>query len=115
MNTTIRLLSDATLESRGHQLFREVNRRVRELVDGSNDEACFVCECTDTSCAAVLWMSGAAYDALCRDSACYAVLHGHDDRELDTVVGRTDRYVLVRCEDPAGEAAAAPRDDRVDP
>jgi hypothetical protein len=112
MSMTIRL-PNATFGPGGHRLFRDINRRVRELVDGSDDEGCFFCECVDESCAAVLRMSGAEYDALCHDLGCYAVLPGHDDRELDTVVGRNDRYVLVRFEEPAREAAS-PHGDGVE-
>ncbi len=106
MSTTIRL-PDATLEPDGHQLFRDVNRRVRELVDGDDDEGYFFCECSDANRAAVLRMSGAEYDALRNLPGCYAVLAGHDDRELDTVIGRAEKYVLVRCEEPAPEVHGA--------
>ena len=105
MSTTIRF-PEATLEPDGHQLFRDINRRVREFVDG-DDEGCFFCECSDAGCAAVLRMSGAEYDALCNLPGCYAVLAGHDDRELDMVIGRTDKYALVRCVDPAAEVRGA--------
>lgn len=103
--STMTRLPEAATEAGGHQLFRDLNQRVRELVDRDGDEACFFCECANGSCAAVLWMSAAEYDALCRDSGCYAVLAGHDDRELDTVAGWADGYVIVRCDAPAGVGA----------
>ncbi len=98
MGTTIQL-PDPTFQP-GHELFRDLNHRVRELVGEDYEEGFFFCECADEGCAAALRMSGAEYDALCRDPGCYAVIPGHESPEIDTVVGRSGGYVLVRVQWP---------------
>jgi hypothetical protein len=79
----------------GHGRFREINARLRELTYEAEEKACFFCECADARCAGALWMTGREFDALVDNPGCYAVMHEHVDDELDSVVGRNDRYVLV--------------------
>ena len=105
MDTTIRL-PNPTLRP-GHELFRNINDRVRDLVDTYDEEGLFVCECVDEGCAAVVRMSGWEYDVLCCDPGCHAVIPGHESREIDTVVSRSGRYVIVRIQ----EAARVPDED----
>ena len=60
-------------------------------------------------------MTGRDFDALVNNPGCFAVIHGHVDDELDSVVGRNDQYVLVRPSlseaDERGAGVAAPRSD----
>lgn len=89
--------------------FRAVNDIVRDLdrdrVAGVHD---FVCECQDETCARVLRMTGAEYDALRADGDCFAVIPGHERWDAADVAGRTDSYVIVRRRWPAAPAPSPP-------
>jgi hypothetical protein len=41
-------------------------------------------------------MTQEEYDAMRAEPGVYAVVPGHEQRELEEVVGRTDHYVLIR-------------------
>lgn len=80
----------------GHELFRGLNDRVRELIDGfDEDEFYFFCECQDTTCTCVLHMTAAEYDAL-RGSDYFAVLPGHESDEDEAIVSWKDPFLVVR-------------------
>ena len=89
----------------GSVAFRAVNDIVRRLAEQPVDDVHdFVCECEDETCARVLRMTGAEYDALRADADCFAVLPGHERRETAEAVGRTDSYVIVRRPRPLAPA-----------
>jgi len=81
-------------------LFREVNERIHEvsetlrvLPDGELLE--FQCECGQPECDSVLSMSAAEYEHVRADNDRFAVLPGHEDGEIERVMERTERYVVV--------------------
>ncbi len=75
-------------------LFRALNECVFEL-SVSADTVDLVCECPDISCTRVIRMTRAECAGLLEDDSIRAVVHGHDAGFGD-VVGRSDRYALVR-------------------
>jgi hypothetical protein len=79
-------------------LFREVNERVmgiNESFGGRLEEAEFVCECGDPACAERVRLALDEYQALRSDPTHFAVKEGHEFPDLERVVARRERYVVV--------------------
>jgi hypothetical protein len=76
-------------------LFRSVNERIWELEAEPLPEHDFVCECDDDHCVQVMRLSGEEYATLRADPQQFAVVPGHEHPEVENVVGRTPRYVVV--------------------
>lgn len=92
-------------------LFREVNERLVDLnaaleVDVSRLE--FLCECSDTNCAATIELSREEYERIRSDPATFLVLSGHEVYDVETVIDRGSGHVIVRKRQGGpGERAAA--------
>ncbi|HET8528205.1 MAG TPA: hypothetical protein VFL60_04785 [Gaiellaceae bacterium] len=86
-------------------LFRRVNERVAELSEGL-DALTLVCECADADCAAKLGdVSAAAYRRVRAHGDRFFVASGHERSDVEVVVERQERYVVVEKRGEAGEAA----------
>jgi hypothetical protein len=99
--------------ARNETLFRSVNEELKDLAASFqhvSNESPYTCECSDSECIERLWLSMDEYEAIRAVPNHFAVLPGHVDRELETVVRETDRYVVVA---KIGEAAAIA--DETDP
>lgn len=89
-------------------LFREVNERLEELgrrtgtAEGGLD---VVCECADEGCTVRIPLSVREYEQVRAHARCFVVRPGHET-EIEHVVERTDRYVVVEKDGDAGEIAA---------
>jgi hypothetical protein len=81
--------------------FREGNERMAawsERHDAPPTERhSYLCECGDTSCDGVIWMTAAEYEAVHADNMRFAVLVGHVFPEAERVVEERDggRYLVV--------------------
>jgi hypothetical protein len=98
---------------RNEVLFRQVNERLRELGEGFalvSEQAEFICECADSSCAERIQMSLATYEEVRADPKRFFVVRGHELPEFEKVVSENDRYVIVE-KLPGGPAGIAIRDD----
>jgi hypothetical protein len=81
-------------------LLREVNDRIEDVGerlsvlpnDGRLD---FRCECGRGGCTTMISMSVREYEHLRSDNDRFAVAPGHEDDEIERVVERADRYVIV--------------------
>jgi hypothetical protein len=86
----------ATNEAR----FREINERVESdlepLVDAEDEQLPFVCECGRPSCTDGIGLTVAEYESVRRDSTRFVVVPGHQIEDVEDVVDRTDRYIVVR-------------------
>jgi hypothetical protein len=94
-------------------LFREVNERLRELGEGFSlvsEEAEFICECGDSSCAERVHMSLADYEDVRSDPKRFIIAKGHEQLEYEKILSETDQYVIVE-KLPGGPAGAAIRED----
>src|SRR5262245_53749594 len=90
-------------------LFREMNERVQEqvsLVKGDGEPFVVVCECGEIECLERVWVTSAEYDAAHSHPAQFVVVEGHVAPDVEKVVARNDRYVVVRKLGVAGEIAA---------
>jgi hypothetical protein len=90
-------------------LFRAINDRIRELIGRHPvGVADLVCECPLENCTQVLRMWVEEYDAVRARPGFHAVVPGHELQARGEVVGRTDRYVLVRTPAANAEQGGAP-------
>jgi len=76
-------------------LFRNVNERIIELGDEWNEEHDLICECANTNCMAVMSLTTAEYQRLRQEAHRFGVLPGHEIPEIENVVERNDRYLVV--------------------
>jgi hypothetical protein len=81
--------------ARTQSLFRDVNERIEELNDERSIDGELLCECANKDCVATLALTRDAYEAVRRIPTHFFVLPGHEVAQIERVVLRTDRYVVV--------------------
>jgi hypothetical protein len=94
--------------ARNEEIFRRVNERLRELGEAFSivsERATFVCECSDATCAEQIEMTLAEYEFARENPARFLMLPGHELPELETVIRKTEHYVIV--EKPIEKVAEA--------
>ena len=81
-------------------VFREVNERIEQMQRSFSlrtDELLeLVCECDRLSCTEGVRLTVAEYERLRSDGACFVVVAGHEDAEVEQVVDTGAGYVIVR-------------------
>jgi hypothetical protein len=91
--------------SRNEAMYRAVNREIeqatRELGEGPQDRVEVICECGADGCSAALEITLAEYDDAHVQRDRFVVAPGHEDTEIERVVTRAERYLVV---DKFGEA-----------
>jgi hypothetical protein len=94
---------------RNEALFREVNERIREITASQgvplDERVLFQCECGRISCRQQVELSLAEYESVRSEPSRFVTLPDHVIPEVETVVARTDRYVVVEKHGEAAEAA----------
>jgi hypothetical protein len=84
--------------AKNQSLFREVNERVEDIAKTFNlddRQLDFICECAHTDCTESLRLSVTEYEALRRVPTHFAIAPGHEIPDVEHVVERTSRYVVV--------------------
>jgi hypothetical protein len=85
--------------SESSDLFRCVNERIVALAAPlmtPHELLWLICECPNDGCTQTMRMTGPEYDAMRVQPGLYALVPGHERREIEEIVRRTDRYVLFR-------------------
>jgi hypothetical protein len=85
-------------------LFRSVNEHVKEandrLLEGASDSELdyldFVCECGAADCVEHVQLTAAEYEEVRSEPRRFAVVPGHENPLVETVVWRTERFLVVR-------------------
>lgn len=89
-------------------VFREVNERIedlqREFALAEHEPLHIVCECDQLDCVERLSVTLDTYERVRGDSACFVVVPGHEDPDIEAVVETAVGYVVVR------KNAGGPRD-----
>ena len=102
-------MSEMTREERlakNEALFREVNERVKELaVSELSDRSDVLCECSDANCLATIELTVGEYEAVRAHGTRFALTPGHEDASVETVVERTERFLVVEKRDEAADVA----------
>ena len=76
-------------------LFRHVNERIAELTDTWSGELDLVCECADSRCTQRIVLTLEEYERLRQDPHRFAVLPGHEIPDVEDVVERNRRFLVV--------------------
>ena len=76
-------------------LFCQVNERIVELTDKWGGNLDLVCECADPECAQRLELTLREYEQLRQNPHTFAVLYGHEIPDIEDVIERNDRYLVV--------------------
>jgi hypothetical protein len=85
---------------RNEELFRQVNLRIAELQEGSNDLTVdglmpLVCECAHTGCTIPIEVDLAAFEQVRDHSLWFLVAPGHEELDGESVVERREGYLIV--------------------
>src|SRR5947209_2015290 len=92
-----------------HQsLFREVNERIEDLNEAFATMAPmgdWICECANERCFEPISLTVSEYEAIRAHPARFPVLPGHELPDVETVVERHARYLVVEKLGPARETA----------
>jgi hypothetical protein len=91
-------------------VFRQVNERIEDLADsfGLGEKLDLICECGNASCTSRIEMDHKAYEKLRSDAQTFAVVSGHEIRDVEVIVERHKTYDVVRkTADDAQEVAEA--------
>jgi hypothetical protein len=91
--------------SRNEAMYRAVNREIEQatkgLGEGQHDRLEAICECGEDGCSATLDLTLREYDDAHRQRDRFVVAPGHEDEQIEHVVTRTERFLVV---DKFGEA-----------
>lgn len=80
--------------------FREINERVEHdlepIVEQTAELLSFVCECGRPNCAQAIELSIPEYEAVRSDATRFVVVAGHQIDDVEDVVERHDRYLVIQ-------------------
>lgn len=74
--------------------FRKVNEGIEARRDPDGLLA-FMCECGRLGCNKLVELTRAEYESVRANPRTFALVDGHEILEVEDVVGRTDRYIVV--------------------
>jgi hypothetical protein len=91
--------------SQNEAMYRAVNREIeqaaKETGEGSRGRLEVICECGRDDCPETLDLTIDEYDEAHRERDRFVIAPGHEDEQIEHVVERTERYLVV---DKFGEA-----------
>lgn len=96
-------------------VYREVNERVlgiNERFGIDAEHVSFVCECGRIACAERIDLTVEEYEAVRSSPIRFALVPGHDDPEVETVVGQNERFAVVEKHHGGPAELAAAEDPR---
>lgn len=98
--------------ARNEAAFRDVNeniQRVAEQLEHDREHHLYeyLCECANAGCDERIQLTISEYEAVRERPTWFALVDGHELPEIETVVGRHRRYIVVEKEDDAAEVARA--------
>jgi hypothetical protein len=89
----VRLAKNEALLREVNDRIHEVGERLRVLPDDELLE--FRCECGRPDCEELISLTAREYEHVRSDNDRFAVAHGHEEAEIERVVERDERYVVV--------------------
>ena len=91
--------------SRNEAMYRAVNREIEHVSEEAGvrpqDQLTFICECGQDGCTQTVDLTIAEYEDAHAERDRFVVTPGHEDEQLEGVVERNERYLVV---DKFGEA-----------
>jgi uncharacterized protein DUF2255 len=98
--------------ARNEAMYRSVNREIEQASehagDGPQDRVDAICECGKDGCSATIDLTIAELDEAHQQRDRFVVSPGHEDEQIERVVTRTERYLVV---DKFGDAEAVAEDE----
>jgi hypothetical protein len=102
--------------ARNETLYREVNERVSEVAEQLEAETDtptgFICECGAADCAEPISLTLTKYEAIRAEPTRFAVVPGHELREIESVVERHPAYFVVEKREQEAQDLARETDPR---
>jgi hypothetical protein len=100
-------LPQAVRTAKNESVFRAVNERISEVQEGFGDAELvgFLCECSRLGCREPVQAWLQEYAAVRANPRHFLVAHGHIDPDLERIVSRTERYMVIEKLGLAGEIA----------
>lgn len=88
--------------ARNEALFREVNEHIRDVNERlpPAEETDFLCECGDRACTEPIRLTLLEYEQIRSESTQFAIVPGHVEPTVETVVHENDRFAVVRKTEP---------------
>ncbi|HZT14473.1 MAG TPA: hypothetical protein VFA19_00870 [Gaiellaceae bacterium] len=81
-------------------VFRQVNERIEELQRsfalGTREPLQIVCECDRMECTERFPVALSIYEEVRSDPACFLVVPGHEDPQVESVISAAGDYLIVR-------------------
>jgi hypothetical protein len=85
--------------SRNEAMYRTVNLELKQANASGDDQPDekleLICECGEDGCSATLELTTTEYDDAHRQRDRFVVAPGHEDEQIEHVVKRTDRFLVV--------------------
>jgi hypothetical protein len=98
-------------QARNEATFRATNREIEEISRELGDTQLeVICECGQDDCRGKIELTAEVYDSVHRERDRFVVVPGHESLEIENVVERTERYVVVDKFGEAEEIAERPGD-----
>ena len=96
--------------ARNEELFQIVNRQIEKLEKslGQRKTLSMVCECAKKHCLEGFDVEPAVYQRVRANPVLFFVVPGHEDSQVERVIERAPRYLVV---EKVGRAAEVVRDD----
>ena len=86
----------ATNEARFREINERLERDLEPLVDTQSELLPVVCECGRPNCTDAIGLSIAEYERVRSDATRFVVVSGHEVEDVEDVVERHGRYVIVQ-------------------
>jgi hypothetical protein len=82
--------------AKNQAVFRDVNEGIRDITEVQEEtRGEILCECEDLTCVARIPVTLKEYELVRAHGHRFLVLDGHGRHDVETVVDRTDRYMVV--------------------
>jgi hypothetical protein len=104
--------------AKNETLFREVNERVAEVAtsfieaETRSETVEFTCECGRVDCTEPMEITVVGYEAVRAGPTRFAVVPGHEQPEIETIVERHPSYLVVEKRDEDAQEVARETDPR---
>jgi hypothetical protein len=93
--------------AKNESLFRTLNENINGLASGlgGREPFEFICECSTSGCFERLSLTVEEYERVRQDGTHFLVADGHEDIEIEQVIGHRNGYVIVEKDGVAGLVA----------
>ena len=94
--------------AKNESLFRALNENISGVAGSLGGDAPFefICECSTSGCFERLSLTLAEYERVRQDGTHFLLVDGHEDIEIEQVIGHHSEYVVVEKDGVAGLVAS---------